>query len=100
MSIKDETKYFAVKYKLYNSKNSNIKDKLIYLWGLCIEDLKIVAEYISDDLDTSVGCSLFVYLAEYLETVPSDIFAVKVRSVFIKLHDAAVQIRELSNGTL
>lgn len=95
-SIADETKFDSMEYILNNSKHQNIKDKNIYLKNLAVEDLKIILDKCSG-FHNKTGIDLFYYITEFMNTLPKDLFPVKMKSLYIKINDIASQLKEIQS---
>lgn len=96
-SIENVKEFEKIQYKLYNSKNNNIKDKTIYLRDCLIEDLKFILDNASDEFKATTGKELFYYLTIHLGNVSPELFNLKVKSLYIKLRDIASQLKEVQN---
>lgn len=96
-SIEKVKEFEKIQYKLYNSKNNNIKDRSIYLRDCTIEDLKLILDNASDEFKETTGKELFYYLTVHLGSVSPELFNQKVKTLYIKLHDIASQIKEVKN---
>lgn len=80
----------------FNSVNSNILDKDVYLNNISYEDLHFVLNYCSRELRESIGIDLFYFISEYLPSLEDKYpFSQKSKTFFIKIHDIASQIREI-----
>lgn len=94
-SIENVKEFEKIQYKLYNSQNNNIRDKSVFLRDCLIEDLKYVLDNIDNEFKETTGKELFYYLTVYLGNVNPETFNLKIKALYVKLHDIASQIKEV-----